>query len=273
MTADNVTALNFFAALPGRVTCDARLTGLHFRILATIAGHDRMGRNGQCCWAGRKTLAERVQCAEGSFSRAVSDLIEWGYLKVVRNEGDARRVGYAVIYEAEADAAGIGSKGKPDRSPVRHLSEGDRSPTRHPSATDKARKDQLNQLIAKSLPNPNILCETQDITRSKNIPPTEGGAREGIPRNSAEHSAECNPKAEIVTEWFGEGGWNDGWEELRYLPELRWRWLIALWRRGALERHHIDEALALAEAARRAGELPAAATWSQGPARRAGGYA
>ncbi len=47
-----VLGKNFFAAMPARMMSDERLAALHFRVLAVIAVHDRMGRNGQHCWAG-----------------------------------------------------------------------------------------------------------------------------------------------------------------------------------------------------------------------------
>ncbi|UKK92062.1 helix-turn-helix domain-containing protein [Brucella pseudogrignonensis] len=123
---DKVQPINFFAAIPGRASRDERLTGLHFRVLCTVAGHDRMGRNGQCCWAGRDTLARLVGCNPSRLSSAVSELIDLGYLEEHRHEDDGRRKGYRVVYLIDQDAAGIGSKLKEDRLPDGNVSHSNR---------------------------------------------------------------------------------------------------------------------------------------------------
>lgn len=168
-----VATINYFAAIPGRANRDDRLSGLHFRVLGTIAGHDRMGRNGQCCWAGRATLAKLVDCHPSRLSTAISDLIEWGYLDEERHKDDGRKKGYRVIYEAAPDAAGIGSKMKENRLQDGNLSEADRLPKRNPSSRNRlpdrnnsisgnADKAQRFQGVAFELPKLNILESVQE---------------------------------------------------------------------------------------------------------------
>ena len=184
----NVAQLNFFSAVPGRATSDLRLSGLHFRILCAIAGYDRMGRNGRSCFAGSKTLAANVGCAEGSFRNAVSDLIAIGYLRVERSDEDARRVGYAIVYQTAADAAGIGAKSKGSVSSSDDVKRGRNLSSNHDRSKGKASsidgrnsrdmssndaisdeipsiKSKLNQIVRSASSKPNIFCETENINR------------------------------------------------------------------------------------------------------------
>lgn len=236
---DKVQPVNYFAAIPGRANRDERLTGLHFRVLGTVAGHDRMGRNGQCCWAGRDTLASLVGCHPSRLSSAVSDLIELGYLEEQRHEDDARRKGYRVVYLAEQDAAGIGSKVKDDRLPTRNLNRGanrlpsgnvnddeNRLPTRNVSQSNRLPKSNVNQ--ADRLRKSN-LKSTQDrvkdvvnqsvkvvsdkrniLSRNLNIS-SEATQRGFEKRNQREQQRAQSALAKAIG--------NDGWEVLAAMVE------------------------------------------------------
>lgn len=163
-----VTTLNYFGALPGRASHDRRLTALHFRVLLVIAGHDRMGRNGQCCWAGRKKLAARVGCDPSSLSSAISDLVDMEYLQEERHENDGRKKGFRVIYKAEEDAPGIGIEFQKNRFPDENLSDenrladenlsaGDRFPDRNISRDEDPTNTQQKQCVESYDRKPNIL--------------------------------------------------------------------------------------------------------------------
>jgi DNA-binding MarR family transcriptional regulator len=73
-----------FAPLPARAISDQRLTGLHFRVLAAVAMHDRLASRrgkGGGCWAGNKTLAAECGCHLTNLSTAITELGRYGYLE------------------------------------------------------------------------------------------------------------------------------------------------------------------------------------------------
>ena len=88
-----------FAALPVRISSDTRLSASHFRILTTIAYHDRFGRNGIGCTAGQEKLSETTSIHYTNIHRLTVDLQNWGYLKIHRSPSDRRRRVYRVIYD------------------------------------------------------------------------------------------------------------------------------------------------------------------------------
>lgn len=208
-----VATLNFFVALPGRFLSDDDLTVLDLKVLGVIAAHDRMGRNGQCCWAGQKKLATLVRCDPTRLSTSISKLVKKGYLIELRSEEDKRRKGFRVVYIAEEDAAAIGSKVKENRLPNGNLnSDGnrlpdrnangaDRLPERNPNPHAETRKRQLDQAIKSSLPNPNIFCEAEHI-------PLKGGSGTGK-----------KPPDRVLAELLGSGDSAAGWRMLAELPE------------------------------------------------------
>lgn len=72
-----------FAPLPARAIGDLRLTGLHLRVLAAVALHDRLSNSrgkGQGCWAGNRKLADTCGCNYTNLSTALTDLGQYGYL-------------------------------------------------------------------------------------------------------------------------------------------------------------------------------------------------
>lgn len=72
-----------FAPLPARAIGDTRLTGLHLRVLAAVALHDRLSGSrgkGQGCWAGNKKLATICACNYTNLSTALTDLGRYGYI-------------------------------------------------------------------------------------------------------------------------------------------------------------------------------------------------
>src|SRR5713226_4118079 len=94
-----------FAPLPARAIGDPRLTGLHLRALAAIALHDRLSgprKQGQGCWAGNDTLVQTCGCNYTNLSTAITDLVQWEYVKRAANPSNKRLRVYRVIY-TEAD--------------------------------------------------------------------------------------------------------------------------------------------------------------------------
>ena len=88
-----------FAPIPIRAFGDDRLSGRHWRVLAVIAFHDRLGKNGQGCWAGRRGLAQEAAISETHFSDAVSDLRRWGYVASEQNTTKRNQQIHRVIYD------------------------------------------------------------------------------------------------------------------------------------------------------------------------------
>ena len=88
-----------FAPIPIRAFGDHQLSGRHWRVLAVIAFHDRLGKNGQGCWAGRKGLAQEAAISETHFSDAVSDLRRWGYVASEQNPTKRNQQIHRVIYD------------------------------------------------------------------------------------------------------------------------------------------------------------------------------
>jgi hypothetical protein len=90
-----------FAPIPARALSDRRLSARHFRVLGGVALHDRFGKNGQGCWAGRKRLAQASSCSETHVSDALSDLRRWGYVKSEPHPMNRRTTVHRVIYDEE----------------------------------------------------------------------------------------------------------------------------------------------------------------------------
>ncbi|MDQ0318761.1 hypothetical protein QO002_000899 [Pararhizobium capsulatum DSM 1112] len=207
-----VTTLNFFVALPGRVLSDDDLTALDFRVLGVVAAHDRMGRNGQCCWAGQKKLAAMVKCDPTRLSNSLSKLVNRKYLQELRDENDKRRKGFRVIYVADKDAAAIGSKVRDrlpdgnvnsasDRLPDGNASGPDRLPNSHLNGNTEVMKGKINQALKSAMPNPNIFCEAEHI-------PLKGGFGGGK-----------KPPDRVLADLLGNGDSGAGWNMLTQLPD------------------------------------------------------
>jgi hypothetical protein len=88
-----------FAAIPERALRDGRFDAIHYRALGIIALHDRGSKDG--CWAKQRKLAEEIDQKQSNFSAAVSELMEWAYVKAKKYAKDARRKVYTVIYHGE----------------------------------------------------------------------------------------------------------------------------------------------------------------------------
>lgn len=91
-----------YAPLPARAIGDKRLSGLHLRVLAAIALHDRLSGargQGQGCWASNKRLAEVASCNYSNLSTACTDLSRFGYLERSTHPLNKRLRIYRVVYD------------------------------------------------------------------------------------------------------------------------------------------------------------------------------
>ena len=230
-----VKVLNFFAAIPGRASMDENLTGLHFRTLMVIAGHDRMGRNGQCCWIGREKLAARVGCHPSSLSTSITDLISLGYLEVVKSESDGRKRGYRVIYDTNADAAGIGASPRKNRLRDGNLSHESRLRDGNLSLSEKPDKNVVFQSVTDNFP------ETQYIQYKQNIE-TRGRREPSLGSGTGGEFYGVNTHPELV-ERLGAGNTQQGWEHLMNLSDETRKWLEHRCSDGTLDADNILTAL------------------------------
>ena len=95
-----------FAPLPHRAIGDKRLSGIHYRVLAAVAYHDRLsrgrknGREGQGCWASHTKLAQECGINYNNLSTTLRDLCGWGYLERERHPLNKRLRVYRVRYES-----------------------------------------------------------------------------------------------------------------------------------------------------------------------------
>lgn len=75
--------------IPKEVWLDTRLNALDKIILAEI---DSLGSGERGCWASNKYIAEFCQCSESKVSKAISKLIEYGYLVLKSFDGRQREL-------------------------------------------------------------------------------------------------------------------------------------------------------------------------------------
>jgi hypothetical protein len=97
-----MTAKPIYAALPVGAIGDQRLAGLHFRVLAAIAFHDRLSlsrETGKGCVASNGTLALEAGCDYSRLSATISDLVKWGYVVKEPSTVDKRLRTYRVRYD------------------------------------------------------------------------------------------------------------------------------------------------------------------------------
>lgn len=91
-----------FGAVPVRAFSDIRLRETHFRVLGVIAAHDRFSLvkgTGQGCTVPSSTIAKEAGGRNASnVSAAISELVEWGFLRSEKRAKDRRRRIYRVIY-------------------------------------------------------------------------------------------------------------------------------------------------------------------------------
>jgi hypothetical protein len=80
---------------------DQRLTGHHLRVLALVAAHDRLGKNGSGCWAAQNRLAALLGCSKSRLSEGLSDLRDYGYIDSRLNPQKRWYRVHRVIYSSD----------------------------------------------------------------------------------------------------------------------------------------------------------------------------
>jgi DNA-binding MarR family transcriptional regulator len=108
-----------YGPIPLRACRDLRLGAAHFRALTAIAGFDRLGKNGQGCWASQDRIAELVGCSKSHLSNILTHLRNCGYITSKINPDKRWSRIHRVIY-TEEDFNCLG-KGKSVHSPVNCL--------------------------------------------------------------------------------------------------------------------------------------------------------
>lgn len=94
-----------YAPVPTRAVTDSRLTATELRTLAVIAAHDQFQRNGQGCYASHTRLVEILNVHMTTLVKAIIRLIELGYVRGNKREGDRRFRVYTVLYTPDDEAA------------------------------------------------------------------------------------------------------------------------------------------------------------------------
>jgi DNA-binding MarR family transcriptional regulator len=98
-----------YGPIPLRACRDLRLSASHFRVLTTIAGFDRLGKNGSGCWTSQNRIAEIAHCSKSHLSNILSDLRNADYITSQINP-DKRwfRIHRVVYTEEDFNCLGIG---------------------------------------------------------------------------------------------------------------------------------------------------------------------
>jgi hypothetical protein len=89
---------NVFAPMPPRCFRDDRLSGRHLRLLAIVALHDRLGRNGRGCTASLRRLGRLLGWYKGDVSYVMSELRSFGYIVETVSETNRRTHVRHVVY-------------------------------------------------------------------------------------------------------------------------------------------------------------------------------
>ncbi len=84
--------------MPVAAFADTRLTARHYRVLAAITFHDRGGANGRGCTASQSTLARKAGLHRPAVNTAIRELIEWGHVAVIQDNGPGRTSEICVVY-------------------------------------------------------------------------------------------------------------------------------------------------------------------------------
>jgi DNA-binding MarR family transcriptional regulator len=90
-----------FAPFPLRALSDPRLGAQHLRVLGIVAAFDRLGKNGNGCWAAQNTIAEIARIDKTRVSHSLSDLRDFGYISSEMNPNRRWFRVHRVIYTAE----------------------------------------------------------------------------------------------------------------------------------------------------------------------------
>lgn len=90
-----------YAPVPSRALADRGLSKGMLHMLIAVAAHDRLGANGQGCWASHRRLAELTGYSVSHVNEYLTALRRMGYLSVKQGNDDRRRRIYSVVYSDE----------------------------------------------------------------------------------------------------------------------------------------------------------------------------
>ena len=104
-----------YAAIPVRVMGDRRLTASHWRLLAAIAWHDRLGRNKIGCYTSNLNLAKEADVHYTNVPPLSDDLETWGYIEKGRHPLNRRLRVYSLIYNEKDATVGVPTNNEAER--------------------------------------------------------------------------------------------------------------------------------------------------------------
>ncbi len=153
-----------FAPVPARAMADRKLTAEHYRVLMTIAAHDRFGANGRACYASHPRLATLAKCHLKSLSRSLRVLAERGYIEVAPNPLNQCQRAYRVVYLPEDKAImkqAIGNGPVTEDELIEEPTGNELVPDGDPIGNKDFYEPEQNQ----GVPEHKIYCETVRISR------------------------------------------------------------------------------------------------------------
>jgi len=113
-----------FGGIPFRAVADGDLTALDLRILAVIAAHDGFNKNRKGCFASHKRIAALACAHYKSAARAITKLIDCGYLHASQQGADGRLRVYRVMYlQEDHDAFRGDGRSHAPAKPLRSVTE------------------------------------------------------------------------------------------------------------------------------------------------------
>ena len=104
-----------YAAIPVRGMGDRRLTASHWRLLAAIAWHDRLGRNKIGCYTSNLNLAKEADVHYTNVPPLSDDLATWGYIEKGRHPLNRRLRVYSLIYNEKDATVGVPTNNEAER--------------------------------------------------------------------------------------------------------------------------------------------------------------
>ena len=104
-----------YAAIPVRGMGDRRLTASHWRLLAAIAWHDRLGRNKIGCYTSNLNLAKEADVHYTNVPPLSDDLETWGYIEKGRHPLNRRLRVYSLIYNEKDATVGVPTNNEAER--------------------------------------------------------------------------------------------------------------------------------------------------------------
>ena len=104
-----------YAPIPVRGMGDRRLTASHWRLLAAIAWHDRLGRNKIGCYTSNLNLAKEADVHYTNVPPLSDDLETWGYIEKGCHPLNRRLRVYSLIYNEKDATVGVPTNNEAER--------------------------------------------------------------------------------------------------------------------------------------------------------------